>query len=85
MRDELLYGDQMQNMSVPTSDPATAYANHILPLPTGTTIGWKYPTETMINNFFIDTANGRVKMDGYLSLSIKGHEVDYTVGNLAER
>lgn len=85
MRDELLYGDQFQNVAVPSADPATSYANHLLPLPVGTTIGWKYPTETMINNFFTDTVNGRVKQDGYVSFSIKGHEVDYTVGNLAER
>lgn len=84
MRDELLHGDQFQNVAVPTSDPTTSYGDHLMPLPAGTTIGWKYLSETMINNFFVDTANGRVKMDGYFSLSIMGHEVDYTVGNFAE-
>lgn len=85
MRDELLYGDQFQNVAAFGADPVTKYADHVLPLPSGTTIGWKYPTETMINNFFVDPAAGRVKQDGYLSFSIKGHEVDYTVGNFAER
>lgn len=84
MRDELLYGDFMQNIAVPTADPATSYPDHIMPLPSGTDIKWKYLTETMINNFFVDNVNGRVKMDGYLSLSIKGHLVDYTVGNFAQ-
>ena len=84
MRDELLHGDQFQNVAVPTSDPSTSYPNHLMPIPAGTNIGWKYLSETMINNFFLDTSGGRVKMDGYCSLSVMGHEVDYTVGNFAE-
>lgn len=84
MRDELLYGDQFQNVTALGADPLTTYAEHLLPLPTGTAIAWKYPTETMINNFFVDTVNGRIKQDGYASFSIMGHEVDYTQGNFAE-
>lgn len=83
MRDELLYGDQWQNVSAFGADPTTAYGSHILPLPSGTNIKYKYLTETMINNFFVDTANPYVQHDGYFSLSIKGHEVDYTQGNFA--
>lgn len=84
MRDLLLYGDQWQNVGAFGADPTTNYAQHILPLPSGTAIKYKYLTETMINNFFVDTANPYVMHDGYFSLTIKGHEVDYTVGNFAE-
>lgn len=84
MRDELLYGDQWQNVSAFGADPTTSYPNHILPLPAGTAIKYKYLTETMINNFFVDTGNPYVQHDGYFSLSIMGHEVDFTVGNFAE-
>lgn len=84
MRDLLLYGDQWQNVAADSADPITQYASHMLPLPSGTTIKYKYLTETMINNFFVDTAAPYVKHDGYFSLSVKGHEVDYTVGNFAE-
>lgn len=84
MRDELLYGDQFQNVTALGADPLTTYAEHLMPLPAGTAIKYKYLTETMINNFFIDPANPWVKLDGYFSLSVKGHEVDYTVGNFAE-
>lgn len=85
MRDELLYGDQWQNVSAFGADPTTAYANHILPLPAGSDIKYKYLSETMINNFFVNTAEPYVKQDGYFSLSILGHEVDYTVGNFADQ
>lgn len=84
MRDELLYGDQWQNVSAFGADPTTNYPNHILPLPAGTAIKYKYLSETMINNFFKDTANPYVKHDGYFSLSVMGHEVDFTQGNFAE-
>lgn len=84
MRDELLYGDQWQNVSAFGADPTTSYAHHILPLPAGTAIKYKYLSEIMINNFFHDTANPFVKHDGYFSLSIKGHEVDFTEGNFAQ-
>ena len=84
MVDELLYGDQWQNVSAIGADPLTDYANHLLPLPAGTAIKWKYPTEAMVNGFFVDTANPYIKQDGYFSLSIMGHEVDHTVGNFAQ-
>ena len=60
MRDELLYGDQWQNVSAFGADPTTSYPNHILPLPAGTAIKYKYLSETMINNFFVDTANPKL-------------------------
>ena len=87
MRDELLFGDQFYNMAAFTTDPVNSAANHILPLPAGTNIKYKYPTEAMINGFFLSASDPgrRIRQDGYVSLSVKGHEVDYTNANLAEQ
>lgn len=88
MRDELLYGDQFQNMvAFPSNaaNPAAAYGQHMLPLP-DVNLKWKYPTEAMCKGFFVDAAGTAfyMRQDGYVSLSIKGLEVDFTQGNLAE-
>lgn len=88
MRDELLYGDQWQNVTAfpaNNAEIAADYAHHLLPLP-ATSLNWKYPTEAMCKGFFVDAAGTAFTMrqDGYVSLSIKGHEVDYTQGNFAE-
>lgn len=84
MRDELLYGDQWHNVVADGADPVTSYANHLMPLPSGTDIKYKYLTETMINNFFVNTSQPYVRHDGYFSLTVKGHEVDFTEGNFAD-
>lgn len=83
MRDELLYGDQFQNVSAFSAGMANVMGNHILALPDAT-LNRKYPTDAMSAGFFVDTANGAIWQDGYVSLSIKGHEVDFTNGNVAE-
>ena len=83
MRDELLYGDQWQNVSA-FNNAVGVPANHLLALPAGTDIKFKYPTEAMIKSFFVAPATGTIMQDGYVSLSIKGFEVDYTNGNVAE-
>lgn len=87
MRDELLYGDQWQNVHAFDADIAdnTVGANNMLALP-GTDLGWKYPTEAMCKAFFVDAAGTAfyVKQDGYVGLSIQGAQVDYTAGNIAE-
>lgn len=88
MRDELLYGDQFQNMvafPANSANPAAAYAQHMLPLP-DVNLKWKYPSEAMCKGFFVDAAGTKfyMRQDGYVSLSIKGLEVDFTQGNLAE-
>lgn len=87
MRDILLYGDQFQNVAAFNPAPATIGANHLLALPGGDVSdnNWKYPTEAMCKSFFVDAAGTAfyVKQDGYCSLSIKGKQVDRTVGNLA--
>ena len=83
MRDELLYGDQFQNVAAFSAGMPNVMGNHILALPDAT-LNRKYPTDAMSSGFFVDTANGAVWQDGYVSLSIKGHEVDFTNGNVAE-
>lgn len=84
MRDELLYGDQYQNVRAFTATLADNFANHMLALPDATG-NRKYPTETQCKGFFKTPASAfNVKQDGYVSLSIKGLQVDYTVGNFAE-
>jgi len=86
MRDELLYGDQFQNMAAFDPDIAdmTQGAYHLMGLP-GTNLGWKYPTETMCKSFFVDSAGTAfyVRQDGMTSLSIKGLQVDYTQRTVA--
>lgn len=87
MRDILLHGDQFQNVLAFNPAPATVGANHMLALPPNDLSGaaWKYPTEAMCKSFFVDAAGTafHVKQDGYVSLTIKGKQVDYTQGNFA--
>ena len=47
MRDELLYGDQFQNVKA-FADAAGDANNHLLALPVGASIRWKYPSEAML-------------------------------------
>ena len=82
MRDELIYGDQFQNISVFNNAPSNVPADHILPLP-DTSLNWRYPSAAMCMSLFTDTAAGRIRHDGYVSLSVKGHEVDFTARNAA--
>ena len=84
MRDELLYGDQFQNMAAFNAVPANDGTYNLVALPLQT-LAFKYPTENMVKSFFVDSAGTAfyIRQDGYASLSIKGHETDHTVGNLA--
>lgn len=80
MRDELLYGDQFQNVHAFDPDIAdnTVGAENMLGLP-GTDLNWKYPTEAMVKEFFTTPASAfYVKHDGYVGLSVKGWQQDYT-------
>lgn len=87
MRDVLLHGDQFQNVLAFNAVPATVGASHMLALPPNdlSNASWKYPTEAMCKSFFVDAAGTAfyVRQDGYVSLSIKGKQVDYTSGNFA--
>ena len=86
MRDELLYGDQWQNVVAFNVVPATTGASHLLALP-DTALNWKYPTEAMCKSFFVDAAGTafHIRQDGYVSLNIKGLQVDFTKGNFAQQ
>lgn len=86
MRDILLHGDQFQNVLPFNAVPAGDGANHFLALPPGdlSDNAWKYPSEEMCKSFFVSETDFFIKQDGYVSLSIKGKQVDYTVGNLAQ-
>lgn len=88
MRDILLHGDQFQNVTAFNAVPATVGAEHLLALPGGLDASipdWKYPTEAMCKAPFVGSAGTAfyVKQDGYVSCSIKGKQVDYSVGTLA--
>lgn len=85
MRDLLIHGDQWQNYVAFNAVPATSGDNHLLALPDGATMKYKYPTETMCKSFFVDSAGTAfyVKQDGYCSLGIRGKQVDYTQSHLA--
>lgn len=84
MRDELLYGDQFHNLRAFEAVPTNDGANHLLALPDAA-LNYKYPNAAMIDSFFVGTTatTTTIREDGYVSLQIKGHERDHTVGNLA--
>lgn len=87
MRDLLLYGDQLHNMVAwnTGADPAVLGSAHMIPLPDGANFNYKYPTEAQIKEFFKTPASAYyVKQDGYVSLSIKGRQIDFTQGNFAQ-
>ncbi len=88
MRDLLLYGDQFQNVSAfpaSSANPAVVGSAHMLPLPTGDTFNTRFPAEADIKQLFKTPASAfYVKQDGYVSLGIKGRQVDYSVPNKAE-
>ena len=90
-RDDLLYGDQFQNVFAFDPDLAdmTQGAFNMFALP-GTDLKWKYPTEAMVKALYSDAATAdkqTVRQDGICKLNIKGavgrSVVDYTVGNIA--
>lgn len=85
MRDLLIHGDQFQNVVPFNPVPATTGANHLLPLPHGANHKWKYPTEAMCKSFFVTPASAfYVRQDGYVSLGVRGKQVDFTQGNIAD-
>lgn len=83
IRDLLLYGDQWQNVTAFNVVPATDGSEHLLALPTGDTFNTKNPTEAMAKALFKTGGSEYIKSDGYVSLTVKGAQVDHTVGNFA--
>lgn len=85
MRDVLLYGDQFQNRTAFNAVPANVGSQHLVALPTGDTFDSKNVTETMVKQLFVTPASAfYVRQDGFVSLNVKGVQVDYTNGNFAE-
>lgn len=90
MRDLFMHGDQFSNVWEFGPAPSNNGAYHRWALPPGDDMHkYKYPTEAMVKSFFVDNtddADGSfyVRSDGYIDLSIKGHQVDYTQGNFAQ-
>lgn len=88
MRDLFTHGDQFQNVTAFNAVPATVGSEHLVANPGGLDAAipiWKYPSEATCKSFFVDAAGTAfyVKEDGYVSLSIKGKQVDYSTGTLA--
>lgn len=85
MRDDLIHGDQWHNMRAFTPALAVDGTQHMFALPDANG-NWKYPAEADVKAIFKTPAtNFYVRQDGYVSLNIKGKQVDYTVGNFAEQ
>lgn len=87
MRDLFLHGDQWNNTvgRIDGVDPTANGAFNTLSTPTPKTLATrKYPSTLDLMGLFVDGENyGRVRADGYCSLNIKGHQVDYTQANIA--
>lgn len=83
MRDLLLYGDQWHNVRAFPATGVSLGAEHLVNLPTGDNHQAKYISAGMEEMFFKTAGSNKIKQDGYVSLSIKGAQVDHTVGNLA--
>ena len=86
MRDLLLHGDQWHNVQAFDVGLVGNYADHMLPLPPvdPSAGAWKYPNLAMSKGFFVDAGGTKyyVREDGYVSLSIKGKQVDYTQSSI---
>lgn len=87
MRDLFLHGDIFQNVRAWTdgTTPTGDSTKHMLMLPADqdSIAARKYPTSTMLDGLMV-TSGGSIYHDGYVSLNIKGHQVDYTDAHIAE-
>lgn len=84
MRDVLLYGDQFVNVQAFNAVPANNGLYNMVALP-GPNLNTKNPNEAMVNAMFKGSDDKSiVKLDGYVSFSIKGNQRDYTMGNFAQ-
>lgn len=84
MADLLMHGDQFQNVLPFAVVPATDGTTHMAALPSQT-LTWRYPSEQFGKDIFATPASAfYVRSDGYVSLGIKGKQIDHTQGNFAE-
>lgn len=89
MRDLLLHGDQFQNMLPFAAVPVANGNYNMVALPaTGllpTDNNWKYVPYADVQELFVTPATAfNVRSDGYVSLGIKGKQIDFTQGNFAD-
>lgn len=91
MRDLFLHGDQFQNVHAwdPAGTNTDGSFNMFALPPTDDHHKHRYPTEAMVKALFVDATDDAegafwVKQDGFVDLSIKGMQVDYTQGNIAQ-
>jgi len=87
MRDLFLHGDQFFNTRTIT-DGTTATGDStrnilLLPADQDSIAVRKYPTKSMMDGLSVG-GSGYVDIDGYVTLNIKGHQVDYTQAHIAD-
>lgn len=86
MRDLFLHGDQWQNRRAFTdgTNPSADGSYNITAGPAPTTLATrKYIADADVDAMFT-AGSGYVSTDGYATLNIKGHQVDYTQAHIAE-
>lgn len=76
--DLLMYGDQWNNIAIGQVGSDVDYRNHVaLPVDGTNIINSRYPPDTDINNFFVDSAAASglrfVRYDGIVNLSINSY------------
>lgn len=89
MHDDLIHGDQFTNRNTfaDGANIADIPGYHGLDKPASASIGnetMRYPTSADMTGLFVTAADCYAVADGFFSLSIKGRQVDYTQGNLAQ-
>jgi len=83
MRDLFLHGDQWLSAIPFNPAPANEGDFNSIALPPGDNAQlYKYPNDAMVKSLFVGNV-GTVNEDGYVSMSISGKQLDYTVGNIA--
>jgi len=88
MRDLFLHGDQFQNVRPYTdgTNPTTEPVFNVIAQPSPTALATrKYPAEQDIYEMFkASEVACQIRSDGYVTLNIKGHQVDYTQAHIAQ-
>ncbi|WP_374413003.1 hypothetical protein [Novosphingobium colocasiae] len=88
MRDLFIHGDQFQNLTGWSDNVTSTLSNFSAGIMGGPSVSapnnWAYPSEANLKSLFVSGTNYYVRQDGFVSLNIKGRQVDYTPGNVAE-
>lgn len=90
MRDLFLHGDQWQAILAAADPPVANGLYNVVSEPAVSVANnsWKYPssasTDAEAKSFFVTGGSEFIRDDGMVSLSIRGRQVDYTVGKIAD-